>query len=90
MFVRIESTPDESTWQAASALTRLKETDRVRRGGQNALQHNNVMHPTRNSAALIITGSGGRVMPSVRPLTSDGRFLYLTLIAHDTLKLATA
>jgi len=25
MFVRVESTPDESTWHAALALTRLKE-----------------------------------------------------------------
>jgi len=68
MFVRVESTPDESTWHAALALTRLKETDRVRRDGKNALQHNNGMHPTRNSAALIITGSSGRVMPGVRLL----------------------
>lgn len=27
---------------------------------------NNGMHPTRNSAALILYGSGGRVMPGVR------------------------
>ena len=32
------------------------------------LQHNNGMHPTRNSAALIIIGSSGRVMPGVRCL----------------------
>ena len=65
MFVRVESTHDESTWQAMSARTRLKERDRVRRGGKNALPHNSGMHPTRNSAALIITGSSGRVMPGV-------------------------
>jgi hypothetical protein len=29
-------------------------------------RHNNGMHPTRNSAAPIIKGSGGRVMPDVR------------------------
>ena len=37
-------------------------------GGADALQHNNGMHPTRNSAALIIEGSSGRVMPGVRQL----------------------
>ena len=53
MFVRDESTPDESKWHAALALTRLKERDGVRRGGKNALQHNNGMHPTASSAAFI-------------------------------------
>jgi len=39
-----------------------------RGGGADALQHNNGMHPTRNSAVLIIEGSSGRVMPGVRQL----------------------
>ncbi len=30
---------------------------------------NNGMHPTRKSAALIVNGSSGRVMPGVRRLT---------------------
>jgi hypothetical protein len=33
-------------------------------------QHNNGMHPSRNSAALKLKGNSGRVMPGVRPLIS--------------------
>jgi hypothetical protein len=34
-------------------------------GGNQGLHHNNGMHPTRNSAALKLNLSGGRVMPGV-------------------------
>ena len=36
-----------------------------------AVMSNNGMHPTRNSAALILNGNSGRVMPGVRWLDAD-------------------
>ena len=53
MKMRVESTHHASTWYSPSAITRRKERDRVRRGGKNALQHNNGMHPTGQSADAI-------------------------------------
>jgi len=51
--MRVELTHDESTWHSATAiklpLGKLRRS--ARRMG--ALQHNNGMHPTANSAALI-------------------------------------
>jgi hypothetical protein len=53
MFVRVESAHDESTRHGASALTRLKERGRVRRGGAGSYQHNNGLHPTAKSVNVI-------------------------------------
>jgi hypothetical protein len=46
-------------------LTRLKGKRSRSAQRSKELQHNNGMHPTRNSAALKLKGSSGRVMPGV-------------------------
>jgi len=53
MAMRVESTQEESTWHWASAIRLLQ--GRLRRSARRTkeLQHNNGMHPTANSAALI-------------------------------------
>jgi len=53
MAMRVESTQEESTWHWASAI-RLRQGKLRRSARRNdALQHNNSMHPTAKGAALI-------------------------------------
>ena len=83
MAMRVECTHDERTWQAASALTRLKERDRVRRGGKSALRHNNGMHPTAKGVAFIrktpclmrlcAAGDAGRYVSASRVIQEASR-----------------
>jgi hypothetical protein len=41
---------------------------------KNLPPHNNGMHPTRDTTAFMFSGgSGGRVMPGVRPLVTEER-----------------
>jgi len=53
MFVRDELTHDESRGIQHQPSHGSTERDRVRRGGKNALQHNNGMHPTGISGNVI-------------------------------------
>jgi hypothetical protein len=53
MAMRVESTQEESTWHWASAIRLQQGKLRGSARRMGALQHNNGMHPTAISAALI-------------------------------------
>jgi hypothetical protein len=53
--MRGESARDESTWHGTSAIRLEVNKDRgVRRGGNDALQHNDSFNPTALSLTLIL------------------------------------
>jgi hypothetical protein len=51
--MRVESSHDEGTWQAASAITLLQGSLRRSARRMQELQHNNGMHPTAKGVNSI-------------------------------------
>ena len=70
MLMRVESTHHESRWHSASAFTRLRERDSVRRGGTKSYNITTACTRPRISVLLIVNVSvaaldARRVMPGV-------------------------
>ena len=90
MAMRVESTQEESTWHSASAIRLPLQCLRRSARRNNALQHNNGMHPTANSVALISRDlslaelNARRVMPGVMsPLRVDTQLIPAAPLLND-------
>ncbi len=72
MFMPMEFIHDEHTWHSASAIMRQVKIRRRSARRNDALRHNNGMHPTANSVVFIRKTwmvsrlNARRVMPGVR------------------------